>query len=156
MSDNTKLISQFYEAFSRRDADTMATCYHAEATFSDPAFPDLKGEQIGAMWRMLCGRAKDLRVEFREISADETTGKAHWEAWYPFSATGLQVHNIIDASFEFRDGKIFRHTDHFDFPRWAKQALGLKGLLLGRTNFLRKIVRKNAGAALQNFMQKQT
>ena len=60
-----------------------------------------------------------------------TTGRAHWVATYTYSATGRPVENRIDATFEFRDGRIVRHRDRFDLYRWARQALGPKGLLLG-------------------------
>lgn len=86
----------------------MAACYHPEVHFSDPVFADLRGEEAGDMWRMLCGRATDLRIEFDEVTVDEDRGSAHWEAWYTFS-TGRKVHNVIDASFEFSDGLILRH-----------------------------------------------
>lgn len=79
----------------------------------------LRGAEAGRMWRMLCECGKDLKIEFRYVQADEHRGKAHWEAWFAFSATGKKVHNVVEASFEFRDGKIIRHTDQFDFRRWA-------------------------------------
>ena len=37
------------------------------------------------MWRMLCGRATDLRVEHSEVEAEGDEGSAHWEAYYTFS-----------------------------------------------------------------------
>ncbi len=97
---------------------------------------------------MLVTRGKDLKVIFSDVAADEKQGSAHWEAWYTFSATGRQVHNVIDASFEFRDGKIFRHRDRFGFWRWSRQALGLPGLLLGWTPLLAKKVQKTARKSL--------
>jgi len=134
----------------------MAACYHPDVTFSDEVFTDLQGERAVAMWRMLCERAKDLKVEFRDIEADDIAGRAHWEAWYTFSATGRRVHNKIDARFEFRDGKIFRHRDSFDFWAWASQALGPMGRLLGWTGFVRNRVRSQAAKSLAAFIRKLT
>lgn len=151
MNQNAELINNFYRAFQKRDAAGMAACYHANVQFSDPAFPDLHGAQAGAMWRMLCERGKDLRIEFGNVHADDKKGRAHWEAWYSFSATGRQVHNIIDAEFEFRDGLIVRHTDRFDFHRWAGQALGPAGKLLGGFGFLQRKVQKMAAKGLGEF-----
>jgi ketosteroid isomerase-like protein len=148
------LIRRFYEAFARRDGDTMAAAYHGRATFSDPAFPKLEGARIGAMWRMLCGRAKDLTIEFDSIKADDHLGQAHWEPKYTFQATGRRVHNIIDATFRFEDGLIIEHVDHFNFWHWSRQALGPAGLLLGWTPFLKSKVQKQAGAALESFKKK--
>jgi hypothetical protein len=44
------------------------------------------------------------------------------------------------------------HVDDFDFYRWARQALGPSGLLLGWTPLLRSAVRRRARAGLDEFM----
>lgn len=155
MHPNAEQISRFYAAFASRDADAMIDCYHADVEFSDPVFPELRGVRAGAMWRMLCARAKDLRVEVRDISADDRLGRAHWDARYTFSATGRQVENAIDAEFEFVDGRIIRHHDSFDLWSWSRQALGLRGLLLGWSPILRDRVRAQAAAGLEAFIQKE-
>lgn len=152
MSDQAALLSHFYHAFQARDGNAMENCYHPTARFSDPVFSDLAGKEVGAMWRMLCARGKDLRVEFQIVSADENTGQVRWEAWYTFSATGRQVHNIVDSHFKLTDGLISHHTDSFDFSRWARQALGIKGWLFGSFPFLQRKVQNNAEKALRDFM----
>ena len=148
MHPNEALIERFYRAFQARDATTMGACYHPEIVFSDPAFPELRGREAGAMWAMLCARAKDLEIEFGAVQADDARGRAHWEPRYTFSPTGRRVHNVIDATFEFRDGRIVRHRDRFDLYRWARQALGAKGLLLGWLPPVQGAIRKQAAAAL--------
>jgi ketosteroid isomerase-like protein len=150
-----QLIDSFYQALQRRDGDAMAVCYHADATFDDEAF-HLDGTEPGDMWRMLCARGKDLRVEYRDVKVDNNRGSAHWEAWYTFSGTGRKVHNIIDAEFEFKDGKIFRHRDRFNFWSWTRQALGPVGLLLGWTPMLRSKVRAQARKGLDAFRAQRT
>ncbi|TXI09230.1 MAG: nuclear transport factor 2 family protein [Rhizobium sp.] len=154
MHANIQLITLFYSAFQKRDGKAMAACYHPEVEFSDPVFQNLKGERAKAMWIMLCERAKDLSIEFSKVSADDKTGGAHWDAWYLFSATGRTVHNVIDARFEFKDGLIIKHTDTFDLHRWAGQALGLGGKLLGGTAFMQNKIRRTANAGLDAFMKK--
>lgn len=153
--DNRRLITKFYEAFTRKDAEAMVSVYAEDVRFSDPVFTDLRGERAKNMWRMLCERGKDLRVEFSGVEADETTGKAHWEAFYTFSVTGEKVHNVIDASFVFANGKIVEHTDRFDLRRWAGQALGLKGKLLGWAPFVHAAIRKNAAKGLDAWSAKR-
>lgn len=145
-----QLIESFYQALQRRDGNAMAACYHPEATFEDEAFV-LSGSEPGDMWRMLTERGKDLRVEYRDVKADGDRGSAHWEAWYTFSGTGRKVHNIIDAEFEFKDGKIYRQRDRFNFWRWTRQALGPIGLLLGWSPMLRRKVRAQARKGLEAF-----
>ena len=154
MHPNAQLIERFYQAFQKRDAATMVACYHADVQFSDPVFPDLKGAHAGNMWKMLCERGKDLKVEFRDVRADDKTGSAHWDAWYTFATTGRPVLNRIDATFAFKDGKIVRHTDVFDFHKWAGQALGFSGKLLGGTGFLKNKVRTMAAKNLAGFEAK--
>src|SRR5688500_8756564 len=100
---HAELIEKFYTAFQRRDAETMASCYHQDIVFSDPVFQELRGPRAGAMWKMLCERAKTLAIEFSDVAADDRTGRAHWDARYEFSATGRNVVNRIDAKFEFAD-----------------------------------------------------
>src|SRR5262245_12220938 len=119
MHPNEQLLHDFYAAFARRDGAAMAAFYAPDATFSDPVFVDLKGAEVGAMWTMLCLRGTDLRVEASGIAADDAGGKAHWEAWYTFSKTGRAVHNVIDATFTFRDGRIATHRDRFDLWKWT-------------------------------------
>ncbi len=144
---NVALLERFYSAFARRDGAAMAACYAPDARFSDPVF-DLSGAEVGAMWSMLCERGRDLRVEWRDVRADDATGATHWEARYTFSATGRPVHNIIDAAFTFSAGRIARHVDTFDLWRWSRMALGAKGALLGWTPFVRKAIQRQARRGL--------
>jgi ketosteroid isomerase-like protein len=149
---NQELIERFYAAFARGDGDAMAACYAPDARFSDPVFTDLRGEEPGAMWRMLTGRAEDLEVRLAEHDAGDERGSAHWLADYTFR-TGRRVHNDIRAEFRFRDGLIAEHRDSFSFWRWSRQALGPPGLLLGWTPIVRGKVQKEARAGLDEFMR---
>ena len=152
MHPNAVLLAGFYNAFAARDGKAMASAYTPDAYFSDPVFTDLHGREVGAMWKMLCARATDLRVEARDISADDRTGKAHWEAWYTFTKTGRPVHNVIDATFAFRDGRIATHRDAFDLWRWSAQALGTSGKLLGWSPIIQGAVRRQAKEGLAKYM----
>ena len=149
---NKQLIERFYDAFNRRDGYAMAACYAPNARFHDPVFQELRGDEPGAMWRMLTSRADDLRIELAEHDADDLTGSAHWLADYTFTQTGRQVHNDVRARFRFENGLIAEHDDAFGFHAWARQALGPPGLLLGWTPLLKGVVRKRAAASLASFM----
>lgn len=155
MHPNEALITRLYTCFQARDAAGMKECYHPDIVFSDPVFGRLEGEQVGAMWAMLCSRAADLQIEFSDVSADAEKGRAHWDARYTFSQTGRKVLNQIDAEFGFRDGLIARHDDRFSFWRWSKQALGPAGAVLGWTPLLRVRVGANARKGLAAYMRKQ-
>lgn len=155
MHPNAQLIHHFYSSFQQKDYQGMQTCYAENAIFSDPVFVNLNSRQAKAMWEMLCKRGKDLQLEFSNIHADDKRGSAEWIASYTFSGTGRHVVNRIKAEFEFRDGKILRHTDTFRFSKWASQALGLTGLLFGMTTFLKLKVRAKARQSLEEFMHRQ-
>ncbi len=147
---NAQLLTRLYEAFAARDAATMVACYAPDATFIDPVF-DLRGDEVGAMWTMFCERGRDMTLEFRDIRADAATGTAHWEPRYTFSVTGRPVHNRIDSSFTFRDGRIHAQRDRFDLWRWSRMALGFKGALLGWTPMVRNAIRREARRNFDNW-----
>jgi ketosteroid isomerase-like protein len=148
-----QLIRRLYTAFADGDGEAMAACYTADARFSDPVFVDLRGEEPGAMWRMLTGRSKDLEVTLSEQEADGRRGSAHWLADYTFS-TGRRVHNDVRAEFRFENGLIAEHRDSFSFYAWARQALGPVGLALGWTPILRGNVQRQARSQLDEFLAK--
>jgi ketosteroid isomerase-like protein len=139
----------FYTAFSERDAEAMARLYHPQATFQDPVFGTLDAVRTAAMWRMLLGRAQDIQVSSVLLGVDGQTARVRWEARYAFSQTGRRVHNVVHARLNVQDGLIIRHTDRFNFWVWARQALGLPGLLLGWTPMLHRRVSRSALAGLK-------
>jgi ketosteroid isomerase-like protein len=148
---NAELITRFYQAFQRQDAEAMAACYADDVQFSDPVFPNLTGAEAGDMWRMLTSRAQNFSLDYSDVQADEHIGSAKWVATYLFSGTGRMVVNRIQANFVFRDGKIVEHHDHFDLWKWSAQALGAKGALLGWTPLVQGAIRKQAGKGLAAF-----
>jgi uncharacterized protein len=149
MADNAKLIEQLYEAMNRHDGEAMAKLYDPDGRFHDPAFGELTGAEAGDMWRMLTGRATDLKVELAEHEAQGDEGSARWIATYTFS-TGRPVINDIQAKFRFRDGKIVEHDDSFSFSVWARQALGPAGYVLGLPP-MNLLVRRRARGDLAEF-----
>jgi hypothetical protein len=123
MNTNEQLISKFYTAFGNNDISQMATCYHKDIVFQDPAFGILKERDPILMWKMLLERSNG---------------------------------NIkINAEFEFEDGLIIKHTDRFGVWKWSHQALGLKGLLLGWTSFMRNKIQESAQLSLKKYIEKQ-
>jgi limonene-1,2-epoxide hydrolase len=157
MNENTKIIAQFYTAFANQDAETMARCYHENIQFEDPVFGILKGKKPAAMWAMLIERSKgQIQIEFSNTQSDAKSGAATWVATYNFSKTNRKVVNVIQASFEFQDGLISKHTDVFDLWRWSRQAFGLKGWLLGWTNFMQHKIQEQAKLSLEKYCTKST
>jgi hypothetical protein len=108
------------------------------------------------MWRMLClsQKKKKFNVIASNITVNEDNGSARWEANYVFSETGRKIHNKIDVTFEFKDGKIIKHTDYFNQHNWAKQALGFKGYLIGGTSFFKRKLNAQTNRLLTKFENK--
>ncbi|MGZ3884363.1 MAG: nuclear transport factor 2 family protein [Bacteroidia bacterium] len=149
---NAELITLFYDSFARGNAEAMVKCYDDAIEFEDPAFGTLKGAEAKNMWRMLMTRSKgNIKIAFSDVKAGDTNGTANWVAEYVFSGTGRKVVNKVSAEFEFRNGKIIRHTDRFDFNKWAQQALGWRGYLLGRTSFLKNTIQQRGKTLLEEF-----
>ncbi|MEO6521049.1 MAG: nuclear transport factor 2 family protein [Mucilaginibacter sp.] len=148
--DNKQLIEKFYQSFAARDADGMVACYADDIRFEDPAFGPLKGNDAKNMWRMLL-KNPDIQITFNNVKADDNTGSADWVAVYTFSRTGRKVTNRVSATFEFKDGKISKHTDRFNIWKWAGQAMGLKGYLLGWTPLMRNGIQKQAVGLLTKY-----
>ena len=152
MNNNEELIQTFYDAFARLDYATMQNCYTADPVFNDPVFGVLQGREVGCMWEMLCKNAKDFSLQVGGIVVDGEYGTCEWTANYTFSKTGRHVINKVKAHMRIENGKITEHTDEFDIYKWSRQALGLPGILLGWSGYLKNKIRYDAKKKLQMFI----
>jgi ketosteroid isomerase-like protein len=151
---NRDIVEKFYQAFAGRDVEGMLRCYHEEIEFEDPAFGKLTGEKARNMWRMLLsGNKSNLQVTYSNIQTNGDSGSAQWIARYEFGPSGKKIVNEIASGFEFKDGLIIRHHDHFDLYRWARQAFGLMGFVIGWTTFFRKNLQRRTGELLERYSQ---
>lgn len=156
MTPNENTIIKFYSAFANLDAAQMCECCHPNIQFRDPAFGLLKGNEVCQMWKMLIERSNgNLKIDFSDVEADEHTGSARWVATYYFSQTKRKVVNTVAAKFVFKDGLILKHTDDFDIWKWSKQALGIKGLLLGWTGFFQDKIQQKARMTLKKYWERK-
>ena len=153
-ADPRSVAEAFYSAFARRDGEAMAQLYAPDATFSDPAFPGLRGAEVGSMWKMLTTRGKDTRIEYKVVEVKGDVVIVDWQAWYTFSGTGKAVHNIIRGELTVKDGKIVAHVDQCDLYRWMSQAMGIKGKLLGWLPPVQKALQAKARQGLVEYMSK--
>lgn len=153
--NHSELITTFYQNFSDRNIEEMVACYHDDIVFEDPAFGVLKGAAAKDMWRMLLSReGSDFTLVFSDVVADEKSGSASWKATYSYGPQKRKVINNITAQFEFKDGKIIKHTDTFDLWKWSKQALGVSGYLLGWSGFMKNGIQKKTNQLLSKFQKK--
>ena len=101
---------------------------------------------------MLIERGRDsLKINFYNVLGTATGGHSTWKADYLFGKNRRPIHNVIQADFIISNNKITKHSDHFNFWKWATMALGTPGQLLGFTPFIRNKVRKNARVTLENY-----
>jgi ketosteroid isomerase-like protein len=150
------LIAELYAALAAGDGDRMAACYADDARFVDPVFGELRGREVGGMWRMLTSQADGIDVEVTDVATTPTEGTATWVARYRFGPARRPVVNEIGARYRFADGRITDHVDDFSFPRWARQALGPIGYVAGWTPWLQGRVSRRARAGLDRFLTKDT
>ena len=131
----------------------MQNCYTADPIFNDPVFGILQGDEVKAMWEMLCKNAKDFSLHYDKTEIDGEYGTCKWTATYTFSKTGRRVVNKVKAHMRIENGKITEHTDEFDIYKWSRQALGLPGILLGWSGYLKNKIRYDAKKRLYSFMK---
>lgn len=152
MLPREQIIEEFYSGFADGNSLTMCSCYHEDIVFQDPIFGILEGNDAKDMWEMLIEKSQgNLEINFADVISDGKRGSANWTAKYIFSSTNKSVVNKIHAEFEFFEGLIYRHLDTFDFYIWAKQAFGIKGVLLGWTSFFKKKVQQQALQSLRKY-----
>ena len=156
MQNNEAIITRFYEAFQKRNSAAMNACYAENIAFSDPVFGLMYGDDVRAMWEMLCKNGKDLQLSFGNIQLlDEEYATCEWIAQYTFSQTGRRVVNKIKAHMRIENGIITEHSDAFDIYGWSRQALGWKGWLFGWTAWFQKKLQQKTRIALKGFMEKK-
>ncbi len=156
MQTQSEIITRFYTAFRQRDYQSMNACYSEDIVFSDPVFGLLRGDEVRAMWEMLCINARDFSLTFSDIELlDEEYATCKWVATYTFSKTGKKVINHIKAYMRLKDGKIIEHSDAFKLSKWAAQALGWKGELFGWMGWMQRRIQRSARKSLVVYIEKR-
>jgi ketosteroid isomerase-like protein len=151
---NERLIETFYRALGNADIDGIRACYSPDILYSDPIFRELRGERAVLMWEMLLTRGGNVSVTFDQISASQRSGSGHWVAQYRFN--GRPVVNSIDSSFVFADdGRIVEHHDTFSVRKWAAQALGPAGKVVGWAPPLKSALHRTSARRLDSYQQKK-
>ncbi|MCU0428869.1 MAG: nuclear transport factor 2 family protein [Cytophagaceae bacterium] len=152
MHPNEVILNEFYATLQKKNHQGLKKFYASDAVFSDPMYLNLRTEEIHAMWELFCINSKNFSLEFGNVKADDQQGEVSWKASYIYASSGNSVTKEVKSSFEFKEGKIVRQNDVYDFHEWAGQALGLMGSLLGWTGFVENQVKENARKNLEAFM----
>jgi limonene-1,2-epoxide hydrolase len=150
-----QLIQDFYQAFQKKDPKAMTDCYHKNVVFYDPAFGNIQGHRVRAMWYMLMEKGgDDLSISFSDIQANDSIASAKWTATYYYGPEKRKVVNEVVGTFYIQNGKILQHTDHFDLWHWSRQALGFEGYLLGWTKAMKLKIQRESSKMLSRYLQK--
>ncbi len=155
MTSYKTTIENFYTAFMNKDAEKMIACYHSDVIFNDPVFRNLTANEAAYMWRMLIEKSQSLEIKLNRVNVEADTATAEWEAFYEFGAEKRPVHNIVQGSFLFKDGKIIKHTDTFNLNRWAFMALGWKSGILSFLPSVKNKIRTGARAGLDLYIRRK-
>lgn len=131
----------------------MKQCYHENACFTDPVFPNLRGKRIKAMWHMLCESGKDLKINYQILKDNSGTIKAEWNATYAFGKTQRVVYNSVKSVFIIKDDLIIDHKDSFDLWKWSGMALGIPGIFFGWSFLVKNKIKKSALSKLNRFIE---
>jgi hypothetical protein len=148
---NAATLHRLLTGLQEHQPDTMASCYHADATFEDIAFRRRGRQEIHEMWRMICLGDSELKATFEILHVDDHTARVHLVDDYKFGKDKRPVINVIDSHFVFRGDLIIEHRDFCDTHAWAKAAIGgITGVIVGRVGFIRRFM---AGRKLKKFLQ---
>lgn len=151
---NSEIIHNFYQSFSEGNAERMIANYHENIEFKDPAFGTLKGARAKNMWRMLLSRNNDIQISYEILEVTKTSAKVNWTARYNYGPQQRKVINHVTAYINFENAKIIKHTDEFSLWIWSRQALGISGLFLGWTGFMKKKIQQKTSHLLENYISK--
>jgi ketosteroid isomerase-like protein len=153
MLNNEQLIENFYNAFQKLDDKSMVSNYADDIVFFDPVFSLLEGDEVRAMWSMLCKNAQKFSFSYSNIvHLDEEYSTCQWIATYTFSKTGRKIINNGKAHMKFANGKIIEHSDGFSLHKWSRQAFGIIGLLFGWNSYFQNRIKKQARKKLKEFI----
>ncbi len=167
----SQTLYRYFTALVARDTQGMQNCYAHGVRFEDPIF-NLNGDrEIMAMWALLFGPGRlptdrtnkgqggltnTWAVDFHTVKTLQNHGSVRWEVTFRYAPTGRIVHNSVYSQFHFDDdGLILSQRDNFDFWRWARQAHGFLGMMLGWTPLMWDHAREQAEVSLQEVLTEQ-
>lgn len=143
MSKKIEIVKEFYEALNKRDYKIVNGLYHSEAKYRDEIF-DFNGIEIHALWYNATLPEMDISVKLESIREEGDKVITEWEMRYTLDIIKRRINLKEKGVFEFKDEKIYRHTDTYDFWAWCTQAFGAIGRVMGWSNWLRNRVRNQA------------
>lgn len=150
-----EIVTSFYDCFAKGEAKGMLNFYAEEVIFCDPAFGKLSGNRPHEMWRMLLGRFDEhTTINFEVVETEANKAQVKWTAKYHFGKKRRPVTNRVTSTLILKNEKIVEYYDNFDIWKWAYQAIGIGGLLLGWSKFFQLKIQQNTNKMLDKYIAK--
>ena len=120
MSDNTKLVEDFCDAWSRIDVDELVGYFTDDAIYHNMPAPPIVGK--AAIETILTGiLAPTTWAEWEMLNLADIGDKVLTERVDRFEIAGKKVELPVAGVFEIEDGKIKAWRDYFDMATWTRQ-----------------------------------
>lgn len=118
-----KLVSEFCEAWSRRDIDELVGYFTPDAVYHNMPLQPAQGlEAIRAVMQLFVPTSE--RIEFAVLGIASSGSTVFTERVDRFVMGGRTVELPVAGVFEVRDGRITAWRDYFDMQTWTRQASG--------------------------------
>jgi limonene-1,2-epoxide hydrolase len=120
MSENTKLVTTFCEAWSRLDVDELVGYFTDDAIYHNMPGPPITGKPaIEMILKQILAPATWAEWEMLNIS--ESGNVVLTERVDRFEMAGNRIELPVAGVFEIDGGKIRAWRDYFDMPTWTRQ-----------------------------------
>lgn len=131
--DRMKDSRAYIDAYFTEDIETCRKYLHDSVTWQDPTFTEInaKNEKVVGKEEMLA-HLQAMGEEITDLGFDIeqhyiSANIAVFEGWMKYSWTDTSIDKKYDFKLrevtilEYKDGKVFKHTDYGDFKAWRKQ-----------------------------------
>lgn len=119
-TENEKLVSDFCEAWSRRDTDELLGFLTEDAVYHNMPMAPVQGhEQIRSVFSLFVPPSEEISWELLHIAS--AGNLVFTERVDRFVMGGKKVDLPVAGVFEIRDGKIAAWRDYFDMGTWTSQ-----------------------------------
>ncbi len=123
MSDNLKLVTDFCQAWSRRDVDELLAYFSDDAVYHNMPMPPMKGKPaIQAILNQIIGPTS--AIDWEVLNVAEAGNLVFTERVDRFQMGERKVELPVAGVFQIEGGKIAAWRDYFDMPTWTRQTSG--------------------------------
>ncbi len=120
MANNTKLVEEFCNAWSRLDVEEIVSYFTEDAIYHNMPGPPIEGKAaIETILTQIL--APTTWAEWEMLNIAETDDKVLTERVDRFDIAGSRVELPVAGVFEIEGGKIKAWRDYFDMATWTRQ-----------------------------------